>query len=71
MQEYEKIFDFRNLYNAYRKARKGKRWKEAAVKFEINLLEAIALLKKQIKTKTTRYLSIMFSRFMSQKKGLL
>lgn len=52
MQEYEKIFDFRNLYNAYRKARKGKRWKEAAVKFEINLLEAIALLKKQIRTKT-------------------
>lgn len=52
MQEYEKIYDFKNLYNAYRKARKGKRWKEAAVKFEINLMEAILLLKTQLKTKT-------------------
>lgn len=52
MQEYEKIYDFNSLYAAYKKARKGKRWKEAAVKFEINLMEAILLLKQQLKTKT-------------------
>ena len=52
MQEYEKIYDFQNLYNSYKKARKGKRWKEAAVKFEVNLMEAILLLQRQLKTKT-------------------
>lgn len=44
MQEYvtlyEQIYDFENLYGAYKEARKGKRWKEAAIKFEINLMEA-------------------------------
>lgn len=52
MQEYKKVYDFGNLYNAYLKARKGKRWKDAAVKFEINLLEALLLLQKQLKAKT-------------------
>lgn len=52
MQEYEKIYDFSNLYKAYRKARCGKRWKEAAIKFEINLMEALLLLQHQLKTKT-------------------
>ena len=35
MQEYEtlyeRIYAFRNLYNAYKEARKGKRWKDAAI----------------------------------------
>lgn len=52
MQEYEKIYDLENLYAAYLKARRGKRWKDAAVKFEINLLEALLLLKRQLITKT-------------------
>lgn len=49
MQEYEtlyeRIYAFKNLYNAYKEARKGKRWKDAAIKFEINLMEALLLLK--------------------------
>lgn len=52
MQEYEKVYKFENLYSAYRKARRGKRWKEAAAKFEVNLLEAINLLSWQLETKT-------------------
>lgn len=52
MQEYEKVYDFDNLYGAYKKARRGKRWKDAAIKFEINLIEAILLLQKQLKTRT-------------------
>lgn len=52
MQEYEKIYDLENLYAAYLKARRGKRWKDAAVKFEVNLLEALLLLKRQLINRT-------------------
>ena len=51
MTDYEKIYNFENLYRAYRKARQGKRWKGAAAKFEVNLLEALNLLSYQLKTK--------------------
>lgn len=54
MTAYEQIHDFENLYKAYRKARCGKRWKGAAAKFEVNLLEALNLLSYQLKTKTYR-----------------
>lgn len=54
MTEFEKIHNFENLYKAYRKARCGKRWKGAAAKFEVNLLEALNLLSYQLKTKTYR-----------------
>lgn len=52
MSEYEKIYSFENLYRAYRKARCGKRWKSAAAKFEVNLMEALTLLSNQLRTKT-------------------
>ena len=51
MTDFEKIHSFESLYNAYRKARQGKRWKGAAAKFEVNLLEALNLLSAQIRTK--------------------
>jgi len=51
MSDYAKVYDFENLYRAYRKARRGKRWKGAAAKFEVNLLEALALLSEQLRTK--------------------
>lgn len=51
MTEFEKIYSFSNLYQAYKKSRKGKRWKEAAAKFEVNLLEAINRLSVTIRTK--------------------
>ena len=51
MTDYEKIYNFENLYKAYRKARQGKRWKGAAAKFEVNLLEALNLLSYQLQTK--------------------
>lgn len=28
MTDFEKVYNFENLYRAYRKARRGKRWKE-------------------------------------------
>lgn len=54
MREYEKIWNFECLYRAYRKARRGKRWKQAAAKFEVNLLEALNLLSVQLQNKTYR-----------------
>lgn len=54
MTEFEKIYDFGNLYKAYRKARCGKRWKGAAARFEASLLEALVLLSHQLKTKAYR-----------------
>ncbi|WP_081652137.1 reverse transcriptase domain-containing protein [Dehalobacter sp. UNSWDHB] len=54
MSDYEKIYSFESLYKAYRKARRGKRWKGAAAKFEVNLLEALNLLSYQLQTKTYR-----------------
>lgn len=49
---YDKIYNLQNLYGAYLKTRRGKRWKSSAVKFEINLIEALLLLKKQLIDKT-------------------
>lgn len=48
MTDFEKVYNFENLYRAYRKARRGKRWKGAAAKFEVNLLEALNLLSVQL-----------------------
>lgn len=52
MSDFEKIYNFESLYRAYRKARRGKQWKEAAAKFEINMLEALHLLSIMLKEKT-------------------
>lgn len=52
MSDFEKIYNFESLYRAYRKARRGKQWKEAAAKFEINMLEALHLLGIMLKEKT-------------------
>ncbi len=48
MQVYEKIHNFDSLYAAHLKARKGNGEKAATIKFEINLMEAILLLKQQL-----------------------
>ena len=62
MTDFEKIHSFESLYNAYRKARQGKRWKGAAAKFEVNLLEALNLLSAQIRTK--RYTMSPYNTFI-------
>ncbi len=50
--DYQKIYDFNNLYKAYKEARKGKRNKQTVAKFETNLLEAIYYLSYLLETKT-------------------
>lgn len=49
--DYSTLYEFDNLYNAYKKARKGKRWKGATVKYEMNALEATLYLQHLLKTK--------------------
>lgn len=47
-QNFEVVYDFSNLYAAYRAARKGKRWKDAVAKVESNALEAVTVLQKEL-----------------------
>ena len=61
MTDFEKVYNFENLYRAYRKARRGKRWKGAAAKFEVNLLEALNLLSVQLQSHTYQSISIISS----------
>lgn len=71
MTDFEKVYNFENLYRAYRKARRGKRWKGAAAKFEVNLLEALNLLSVQLQSHTYRgFRPTTHSRFTNRKNGL-
>lgn len=47
-QNYEDLCDFGNLYEAYRAARKGKRWKDAVAKVESNALEAVSIIQREL-----------------------
>ena len=42
-KDYERICEWGNLYDAYLKARRGKRWKNSVAKVEASALEAVAL----------------------------
>lgn len=70
MTDFEKVYNFENLYRAYRKARRGKRWKGAAAKFEVNLLEALNLLSVQFRATHTGFHHTTHSRFTNRKNGL-
>lgn len=69
MTDYEKIYNFENLYRAYRKARQGKRWKGAAAKFEVNLLEALNLLRYQLQTKKYTLSPYNYNRLFNSKEA--
>lgn len=47
-QNYEDLCDFGNLYEAYRAARRGKRWKDAVAKVEANALEAVSIIQREL-----------------------
>lgn len=52
MTDYEKIFDFQNLYKAHTVARLGKRDNREVILFEMNLSQNLAELSQSIKDKT-------------------
>lgn len=50
MTDFQKLYDFGNLYRAYRKARQLKRSKYSVMKFEANLLEQINQISEELKS---------------------
>src|SRR3989338_652537 len=56
MRHYKNLFDelcsFRNLYKAFIKARKGKRFKSGVGEFELNLEDEIFRLQKELMNQT-------------------
>lgn len=52
MTDYEKIYDFQNLYKAHKKARLGKRGIREVIEFEMNLAENLTKLSDSLRDKT-------------------
>ena len=52
MTEYEKIYNFENLYKAHKAARRGKRDQREVIDFELNLGSNLAELSDSLKNKT-------------------
>lgn len=52
-KDYERICEWGNLYDAYLKARRGKRWKNSVAKVEASALEAVALIQRELQTRPT------------------
>lgn len=49
MTDYEKIYDFKNLYKAHTVARRGKRNTREVIEFEMNLSENLVILSNELK----------------------
>lgn len=50
--DFEKIVDFGNLYQAYRKSKSGKGFSKSSQKFQIAALDGIHQIKRRLETKT-------------------
>lgn len=44
MTDFEKVTDFRNMYKAFRKARRGKGHKKSSARFDLAALNGIHML---------------------------
>lgn len=62
MTEYEKIYQFENLYRAYKMAARCKRSKKEVVEFELNLAENLWTLHDELENR--RYKTPPYHRFM-------
>ena len=54
MTDFEKVIDFKNMYDAFRKSKRGKGFKNSSAKFSIMTLDGIHVLIEQLKNKTYR-----------------
>lgn len=52
MTDFERVVDFKNMYKAYRKSKRGKGFKRSSAKFNIMALDGINALIRQLKDKT-------------------
>lgn len=50
--DFEKITDFRNLYEAYKKSRCGKGFCKSSMRFQVSALDGIHQIKRRLETKT-------------------
>ena len=67
---YDKICSFENIYSAYLKARKGKRYHNDVIKFSINLEENLISIRDRL-IKLIIPGNINISQFMNQKREKL
>lgn len=51
---YERIYEFENMYEAHRKARKCKRDKKEIIEYEMDLSQNLCRLQRELKSKTYR-----------------
>lgn len=54
MTDFEKVIDFNNMYQAFRKAKRGKGYKKSSARFNLAALDGIHTLIAQLQTKTYR-----------------
>lgn len=54
MTDFEKVTDFENLYQAYRRAKQGKGFKQSSAKFGATALDGIQTLRQQLLDRTYR-----------------
>lgn len=54
MTGFEKVTDFRNMYRAFRKAKRGKGYKKSSARFDLAALDGVNILIEQLKNKTYR-----------------
>lgn len=54
MTDFEKVIDFKNMYQAFRKAKCGKGYKGSSTRFSMTALDGIHLLISQLKNRTYR-----------------
>lgn len=60
--EYEKIYQFENLYQAHRKARRGKRDRSDVIEFELDLANQLCKLQNLLQNK--KYFPLPYHEFV-------
>lgn len=54
MTDFEKVTDFHNMYQAYRKAKRGNGYKKSSARFNLSALDGVHSLIYQLRTRTYR-----------------
>ena len=54
MTDFEKVTDFKNMYQAFRKSKCGKGYKKSSARFNLTALDGVHTLISQLKSKTYR-----------------
>lgn len=54
MTDFEKVIDFKNMYSAFRRAKRGKGYKKSSARFDASALDGVHALIHQLKTREYR-----------------